>query len=250
MEVKVNNKCCVIIGSYNCSETIYQQLLSIHRSFDGVSYHCVYFDDESTDESVKIIESFFSFRNVSCVRCQVNKEWTISKKFYAAIECALEIDQSEIFFFADGDDLWDDHKVNCTIKMFEETNAGLLLSGTKEFGVRASIITPKLSRFIILDFLFNVSPGMSFAVSRDNLISYLRNGGRQFKWHDHGIFIFSKYVKKNVVTTENILQFYRRHSGQFTSRNQLRYFKRLSYGVQNFIVLTLIQLKSLKENRE
>jgi glycosyltransferase involved in cell wall biosynthesis len=236
---------CLLLGSYNCEKTIYEQLDSIHKSFAGRNYQCVYFDDFSSDSSLKIIKSFFRDKNITSYKVPVNKKIRVSEKFYKLFKVALLNTNSKTFFLVDGDDIWLKNKVSSTVSAMKESPAGLVLSKTIQFGKVSSVILPKVERLFLLDFFFNISPGMSFAISRANLRNFIYYGGCNYIWHDHGLFLFSKYVGNNIVVVNKILQKYRRHDLQYTSIHKFSLFNRGIYASMN--LLTTLRIYTLSK---
>jgi glycosyltransferase involved in cell wall biosynthesis len=246
--MKNNIKFCLLLGSFNCSKDILQQLQSIHASFLKYSpskegYRCLFFDDGSADNSVDLINTFFKNVNVSVTRVCVNKADNISGKFYKLFTSALVQTNAEIFFFADGDDIWSLNKVSLTAEMYAKNNFGLLLSGVQEFDGSNNNILPNIRRLYIYDLCCNVAPGMSYAVTRSELSNFIDNEGKRFRWHDHGFFLFSKYISKNVVVCTDTLQLYRKHHEQYTHKNKMSIYDRFVYILENLRILWKISNK-------
>lgn len=237
----MSKSCCLLLGSYNCESTIVEQLESIHIAFQNTKYCCLYFDDGSNDSSLHLINYFFSEKNIHAINIKVDKNSSISQKFYELFINALLYTNSDVYFLADGDDVWLKEKVEYTINAVEN-GTGLVLSNTMQFGDLNELIKPNINRFILQDFIFNVSPGMSYGFSRDNLEKFIKFGGVDYYWHDHGLFLFSKYILCNVLVVNEVLQKYRRHSGQYTAKFKLYFLKRILYMFRNIFVTIKIYL--------
>jgi len=225
----VNN--VIILVTKNGSKFILDQLTSISKCKSKYPKIIYWYDDMSTDSTCSLIEDL---KNTSIIRVPYNpKNQSISDNFLYTLEMALkELGNNNIYYFCDQDDIWDKTKIMNTEKKAKQKNV-LILSNTQCFGSHRMQIKPNLKRYWILNFFFNISPGMSFAFKNDDILSLIQKI-KKFEWHDHGLFLHYFSKNYNIIYINNVLQYYRRHDSAVTIKLRKLSFWRLFYGVKNF----------------
>lgn len=221
----------IILVTKNGSKFIIDQLTSISKCKSEHPKIIYWYDDMSIDNTCALIEES---KNNTIVRVPHNpKNQSISDNFLYTLEMALkELGNNNIYYFCDQDDIWDKTKIINTEKKAKQKNV-LILSNTQCFGSDRIKIKPNLDRYWILNFFFNISPGMSFAFKNDDVLSLIKKI-RKFDWHDHGLFLH--YFSKNdsIIHIDSILQYYRRHDEAVTIKLRRLSLWRLFYGIKNF----------------
>lgn len=219
----------VLLSTFNGEKFIKAQLDSIAKCRHRFPILIYWYDDYSSDRTVRIVRHYKKLHIVEIKRIAQS---TIANNFRYLIETAIDQEGADnIFYFCDQDDLWNCEKI-WNAEEFFKFKYGLLLTCTKTFGIIEKLIRPNLSRFFLLDFFYNVSPGMSFVFKperSEKLVSFLR----RFRWHDHGSFLYFKYVEKNLHDSPLIAQMYRRHKSAVTLELKLLDINRLFYGIDN-----------------
>lgn len=99
-----NNMISVCIATYNGQEYISEQISSILAQLSD-NDELVISDDGSTDETLKIIESFSDSR----IRIIRNEKY--EHGFIGNFENALSVSRGDVIFLADQDDIWKPQKV-------------------------------------------------------------------------------------------------------------------------------------------
>ena len=113
-------KISVCIATYNGEKYIKEQINSI---LEQLTYEdeIIIFDDNSSDSTVKILDSF-NDRRIQ-IYLKSNKRGEVSS-FSQAISKAA----NEIIFLSDQDDIWKQEKIIKTIEYFKDSQVGLVTS--------------------------------------------------------------------------------------------------------------------------
>jgi len=113
----------VCMAAYNGANYIKKQIETILVQL-GAGDELIIVDDCSTDDTVKIIKSFFDVR----VKLYINeKNLGFIKSFFKAIKYA----KNEYIFLSDQDDVWLDDKVSRVKEAIELSNADVLIHNAK-----------------------------------------------------------------------------------------------------------------------
>lgn len=230
----------ILMSVYNGGPYLEEQLNSIVNSSKNYDVTLVVYDDLSEDNSLNIIKSFEKKINIVFLK-YINLK-NVSRNFNHLLEYSLKrFGRNNIYYFCDQDDIWNDNKLNTTNNLFNSTNSSLLFSKVKHFGIENKILIPNINRFFLLDLIFNVAPGMSYAFipSRFNKdLSFLKF----FRWHDHGLFLLAKIFGPPPIVSNSILQYYRRHNNAYMKVNSIGFLNRFFYFLSNINALIKIIL--------
>ena len=115
---KLENRCTVLMSTYNGHEFIERQIISILNQ-KNVLVHLVVRDDGSNDETVSIIERI-SKDNPGLITLFKGTNKGIHRSFR---ELILEANSSDFISFADQDDVWDLDKLEIAIKEMKKHNS-------------------------------------------------------------------------------------------------------------------------------
>lgn len=219
----------VLISTFNGQKYVEKQIDSIFSCLSKFPVVIYWYDDGSTDGTVDLLTSYNDSR---IIRITKNGKCSVAKNFLHLLKIAVDREGHEnIFYFADQDDIWSSEKIVNTEK-YLENKCGLLLSSTITFGGVGEKIVPNINRPFFLDITFNISPGMSYAF-RATSVNKLLDFSNNFEWHDHSVFIFFKYIEKQIHIDKSVNQFYRRHMEALTLDYKRGLFSRMIYALNN-----------------
>lgn len=116
----------VLIASYNGGKYIKEQLDSIIKQL-SIDDEIIISDDGSTDNTLKLIESYMEFD--SRIRLYKNRNLGVIKNFEFLITKA----KKDIIFFSDQDDVWRNDKVRIVMEFFEKYDKKVILHNGVHF---------------------------------------------------------------------------------------------------------------------
>lgn len=105
------NKIAILISTYN-GEKYIQELLTSIFSQTYKNIEVIVRDDLSTDNTVKILEN----NNDNILLLSSEKNLGVINSFETLLNYALENTNSKYFMFCDQDDIWEEDKVESTLK--------------------------------------------------------------------------------------------------------------------------------------
>ncbi|NFF81830.1 glycosyltransferase [Clostridium botulinum] len=116
----MKKKCLIMMASYNGEKYISQQIDSIIDQ-DYENWELIIQDDESTDNTVKIINEYVEKDNR--IRLWKNKgKHGPYYNFHSLINKCKDLDNYDYYMFSDHDDIWLPYKVSTLIDFCEKNN--------------------------------------------------------------------------------------------------------------------------------
>lgn len=204
-------KTSLVMAVYNGEKYIFEQIESIYlqtRKIDEV----IFFDDGSSDLTVKIIKDFIKDRNIDnwTVYCNKhNKGW--EKNFFDGIMLA----KNDVIFLSDQDDIWHHDKIEKMMNAFETNdNIWVLVcgynqfnnSGRQFFSYQCDSAKEKIRRLDFTeDYYYTEYPGCSMAFLQ-SITPYIRDCWSEKTPHDGIIWTLSKLVGKLYVYDEVLFE--------------------------------------------
>lgn len=126
MENNKNLQTSVVLATYNGSQFIKEQLISIYNQTQKVD-EVLIFDDKSTDSTVEICEKFINEKEIENWSIHVNEnKLGVFCNFLNGILCS----KGDVIFFSDQDDVWLDTKVKIMTDVFFKRLDVLSLTST------------------------------------------------------------------------------------------------------------------------
>ena len=128
----------VIMPAYNAAEYIAQSIESVQKQ-SLTNWECLVADDQSTDETVRVVEEICQKDpRVKLIRCP--------QKMYTALARneALKIASGRYIAFLDSDDLWAPEKLQCHLEFMKEKEAALSFHSYQFIDNKSN----KLDRFV------------------------------------------------------------------------------------------------------
>ena len=176
MKVKNNKllKTSIVLASFNGSQFIEEQLVSIHNQTQTVD-EVLIFDDKSTDNTVEICKKFIKKYKLDNWSITINQNQLGVFQNFINGACSAS---GDIIFFSDQDDIWLDHKVETMTEFFSINQYILSLTTTfsrfdGENFLNQHVTHPNrknnsLKKINLHDFCnFPYYLGMSMAISKD-----------------------------------------------------------------------------------
>lgn len=209
-------KISVCIATYNGENFIEKQLESILKQSVEVD-EIIISDDNSTDNTLKIIEKF----NSPKIRIIKNKKKGVINNF----ENSLRESRGEYIFLADQDDIWSSNKVEEVIKKLEKYDLVIhnaqIINSKDEKILKKTFFEIRNSRKGLLKNLYkNSYIGCCMAFNRKILNKALPFPDN-IPMHDSWIgLVAEKYGR--VYFDNKVLFYYRRHENNVTELNNSR----------------------------
>ena len=208
----------VVMTTYNGEKYILEMLQSIlkqTRQPDEV----LIFDDNSSDNTIKIVNDFISFHKLDNWKCIINPNnlgW--ENNFYQGIISA----QSDVVFPADQDDIWKETKIEKMMEAFENNDRILLLSSNYEVLVEeggelsapSNIVTADDDYVSQIPFSTNFNvirrPGCVMGINK-KIIALFSELWKPGYPHDSLLWMLSSLLHGNYIIRDELI-IYRRHS--------------------------------------
>lgn len=223
----------VCISTYNGEQFIKEQLDSILRQL-GEKDEIIVSDDNSTDETIKIIESF----NDSRIKIFNNPFKGIIKNF----ENAISKSNGDYIFLADQDDIWCENKIKDTIGNFD--NVDLVISDATIVDKYGEVIGDSFfeingTKKGFINNIINAGYlGCAMAFKKE-VKNYILPFPKGIAMHDLWIGSLVS-LKGELVFLDKKLILYRRHGNNASAsaeKSTIPIFKRISYRIEILILL-------------
>ncbi len=211
----------ILIANYNNSLYIRQCI----DSLDSQNYknlEIIFFDDNSSDNSLDIIKQF---SNVNIIENKVQTKFASINQLNA-FKKAVEISKGDFIFLLDSDDYFDKEKISKVVNYFENNKKAKIVFDYPFIVENNNIQMKKIKNKILKTYWPYIHPTSCISIKKDcfnellKLVSY-----EDFTdvWIDLRICLFSKYILKDFHILNENLTFYRK-----TASNESSKFKKFS----------------------
>ena len=109
----------ICLATYNGVQFVVRQLDTVIKQLQDID-EIIVVDDCSTDDTVQFIQHTYGDR----VKVFVNEQNMGAIKNF---EKAISLATGDIIFLCDQDDIWEDHKVETVLNVFDEQNADFVV---------------------------------------------------------------------------------------------------------------------------
>ena len=208
-------KVSVVIANYNSSSYI-QQCIDSLNSQTYKNLEIIFFDDNSSDNSLDIIRKF---SNVKIIENKVQTKFGSINQLNA-FKKAVEISDGDIIFLLDGDDYFKNEKIEKIVHYFQDNQKAnivfdypIMVEGDKILNVRAR-------NNIFKTYWPYIHPTSCISIKRDcfnELIKFISIKDFTDVWIDLRICLFSKYILKEFHILNENLTFYRKTNSNISS---------------------------------
>ena len=213
-------KASIVIANFNNAKYI-QDCISSLKSQTYNNVEIIFFDDNSKDNSVEIIEKF---EGVKIIKNNIQTQYG-SLNQINAFKRAVEISTGDIIFFLDSDDFFNINKVEKIIKLFLSDSNKMIIFDFPIILKDEKKIKQKKVKNIFNTYWGYIHPTSCIAIRKsfiNKVFNSIHNDRFTDIWLDLRILLFSKYVHTYHTINEN-LTYYRK-----TEENVSSKFKKFS----------------------
>ena len=144
---KKNFSIDIIMPSYNKANYLDDSIKSIiYQSLKNWNLYII--DDNSTDDSWKIINKYSKLKNINIIKLKKNKGPSFCRNF------GMRLSKSKYISFIDSDDTWDPKKLEKQIRFMEDNNFDFTYTDYTPFFERDGIKKIKKSTSLVESFNF------------------------------------------------------------------------------------------------
>ena len=208
-------KASVVIANYNNAKFINDCINSL-KSQTYNDIEIIFFDDNSKDNSIEIIEKF---EDVKIIKNNFQTNFGSINQINA-FQKAIEVSTGDIIFFLDSDDYFHHNKIEKIIDLFSSDKNKMIIYDFPIILKGNSKIKQKKTNKIFKTYWEYIHPTSCISV-RKNFINKIFDITLNEKftniWLDLRILLFSKYLHTYNTINEN-LTFYRQTEDNVSSR--------------------------------
>jgi len=213
-------KASVVIANYNNAKFI-QDCINSLNSQTYKDIEIIFFDDNSSDNSIDIIEKF---KNIKIIKNKIQTEFG-SLNQMNAFKKSIELSTGDIIFFLDSDDYFHKNKIEIIINTFIQNREQWIIYDYPIIVKEKKKIIQKKNFNFFNTYWGYIHPTSCISV-RKKFIKTIFDSTLSDKftniWFDLRILLFSKYLQNYNVIDEN-LTYYRQ-----TDENVSSKFKKFS----------------------
>ena len=214
--VQKNILVSILIDNYNNSQHIKQCIESLN-SQTYKNLEIIFFDDNSSDNSLDIIKQF---TKVKIIENKIQTKFGSLNQINAFKE-AIKISKGELIFLLDSDDYFNKEKIEKIVDYFENNKKTKIVFDYPLVVEDNNIFLDKTKIKIFKTYWPYIHPTSCISIKKDcfrgllKLISY-----EDFTdvWSDLRICLFSKYILKDFHKLNENLTFYRKSASNVSSK--------------------------------
>ena len=136
----------IVLPTFNEGDFIEKTVNSVFENFKNVELIVV--DDNSTDNSLEIIDKYSELKNINIIRLKKNKGPSFCRNL------GMRLSKSKYISFIDSDDTWDTKKLEKQIRFMEDNNFVFTYTDYTPFFEREGIKKIKKSTSLVESFNF------------------------------------------------------------------------------------------------
>ncbi len=213
-------KASVIITNYNNANYIQECINSLYsQTYKNIEI--IFFDDNSNDNSIEIIEKF---RNIKVIKNKIQTKYGSINQMNA-FKKSIAVSTGEIIFFLDSDDYFHENKIETVINSFQKNKEQMIIYDYPIILSEKKKIFKKKNFNFLGTYWGYIHPTSCISI-RKKIIERVFDSTMQENftdiWFDLRILLFSKYLHKYNIVNEN-LTYYRQ-----TDENVSSKFKKFS----------------------
>ena len=208
-------KISVVIANYNSANFIEQCINSLNsQTYKDIEI--IFFDDNSSDNSIDKIEKF---SNVKVIK---NKNQTMYGSLNQLNAFKESINQStgELIFFLDSDDYFHERKVETIVSYFKNNNETKILFDLPINVYKTSKNKEKGDKNFFKTYWPFIHPTSCITIKRevvDKLFTSISSNDYTDVWMDLRICLYAKYILKSFNRVNENLTYYRRTANNVSS---------------------------------
>tara|TARA_A100000164_G_C21908747_1_gene774500 strand:- start:922 stop:1704 length:783 start_codon:yes stop_codon:yes gene_type:complete len=208
-------KASILIANYNSANYIDQCLSSLNSQTNN-NFEVIFFDDNSSDNSLEKIKKF---KNIKVIE---NKKRTAfgSLNQINAYKSAFKKSTGEILIFLDSDDYFNENKVEKVISYFNNNSDKNILFDLPIIVKDRKYLKKKKSLKLLKTYWPYIHPQSCISIKRkiaDKMFKLIEYQKYTDVWMDFRICLFSKYILREYSSFNENLTYYRQTDTNISS---------------------------------
>tara|TARA_B100000989_G_C19481134_1_gene445169 strand:+ start:176 stop:958 length:783 start_codon:yes stop_codon:yes gene_type:complete len=211
----------ILVANFNNSSYIKQCIDSLN-SQTYKNLEIIFFDDNSSDNSLEIIKQF---SNVKIIENKIQTEFASLNQLNAFKKAAAQ-SKGELIFLLDSDDYFIKEKIEKVVGYFRDNKKAKIVFNFPFIVENRNIYKDKIKNKVIKTYWSYIHPTSCISIRKDCFNELLKTiYYKDFTdiWLDLRICLFSKYILKDFHIINENLTFYRK-----TATNESSKFKKFS----------------------
>ena len=209
-------KVSVVIANYNSSSYIRQCIESLN-SQTYKNLEIIFFDDNSTDNSLDIIKQF---SNVKIIENKIQTKFG-SLNQLNAFKKAYEVSKGDLIFLLDSDDYFSNKKIEKVVNYFENNKNAKIVFDYPFIVENNNFYKDTPKQKILKSYWPYIHPTSCISIKKnhfDELFKFISYNDFTDVWADLRICLFSKYILKDFHLIKENLTFYRKTTSNISSK--------------------------------
>ena len=206
----------ILIANYNNSSYIQQCIHSLN-SQTYKNLEIIFFDDNSSDNSLEIIKQF---SNVKIIKNKIQTKFGSLNQLNAFRE-SVKISKGDLIFLLDSDDFFKKEKVEKIVDYFKNNNKAKIVFDYPLTVDHKNIYTNKINSKIIKTYWPYIHPTSCISIEKNCFLELLNTVSYQDYtdvWIDLRICLYSKYILQDFHVFNENLTFYRKTATNISSK--------------------------------
>jgi len=210
-------KVSVLVINHNNAKFIPQCINSIiNQTYSN--YEIILFDDNSNDESLKIIKKLYKKKNFVLILNKKNSQFGSFNQMNGYYQ-ALKKSKGEIIFFLDSDDFFHPNKIKIITDVYKKNVSKNVIMDMPIYKYPKKNIKKKIKSVLLNNYWPNFSPQSCITMRRDFALKVFKNiNFKKFNdiWLDFRISVYAHYKDKIYIISKH-LTYYRQSISQVSS---------------------------------
>lgn len=206
----------VVIANYNNEKFINECIESLNfQTYQNIEI--IFFDDNSSDNSIKIIEKF---KNVKIIKNHIKTNF-ITFNQMNAFKRAINKSSGDIIFFLDSDDFFHKNKIERIMDIFLKEKEKKVVFDYPIILENNKMTKQKKRNKFFKTYWDYIHPTSCIAIRKsisDNIFDTIGENLFENTWMDFRIHLYTKYLDNNFLILDENLTYYRQHIDSATSR--------------------------------
>ncbi len=206
----------VLIANYNNSSYI-QQCINSLNSQTYKNLEIIFFDDNSSDNSLEIIKKF---SNVKIIENKIQTKFG-SLNQLNAFRKSIKISKGDVIFLLDSDDYFKNEKVEKIVNYFKNNKKAEIVFDYPFIVENKNIYTGRNNNKILKTYWPYIHPTSCISIKRNSFLKMLDLVSYEDYtdvWIDLRICLYSKYILKDFHIMNENLTFYRKTVSNISSK--------------------------------
>lgn len=207
-------KASIVIANYNNAQFINECINSLNsQTYNDIEI--IFFDDNSQDNSIEIIEKF---KNVKIIKNNVQTNFGSINQMNA-FKKGVELSTGDVIFFLDSDDYFHKNKIEMIINQFLQDNTKMVIFDFPIILKDKKEILQKKANNLFKTYWGYIHPTSCISIRKEivnKIFDSTLNDSFKDIWLDLRILLFSKNLLNYKIMNEN-LTYYRQTHGNISS---------------------------------